>query len=135
MSDEERGMSGDVTAGDLFRFMERKFDKLDDRLGEGEKRFDKMQLDLQELRGVTKETLEQAKTTNGRVTSAEDRLDVLEDENRRAADVARGRREQRADDLERIKTLRDTLTDFWPLALGAILGGVGVGSFLWGVFR
>lgn len=128
-------MSEDLTLGDLLAHIDRRFDKVDVRFDTGEKRFDKIE-------NAQERTNEHLARLNGQVAKNVaalgvhgDRLDALEAANQRSEDVARGRREQRADDLERIKTVRDTLTDFWPLVLGAILGGVGVGSFLWGVFR
>lgn len=78
---------------------------------------------------------ERMDVANGRMTKAEMRLEAIEDAQRVAEAEQRGRRAQRDDDIERIRTVKDLVTDFWPLAFGAILGGIGVGSFLWGILR
>ena len=81
--------------------------------------------------GTSERTLVQATKTNGRMDAAESRLNEIEERGRLDAAVGRGRKAQREDDLAVVRGVRDFANDFWPLILGAALGGAGAVAFIW----
>ena len=82
--------------------------------------------------GVTgQQTLAQATKTNGRMTDAESRLVELEKRHAKEDNIIVGRKAQRADDIAIIDAVRAFALEFWPLIVGAALGGVAVSAFLW----
>ena len=101
-----------------------RLDQLADGIGE-------LKAELVAVGTVGQQTLIQATRTNGRMTQAEERLTVMEARHAAEDNVAKGRKDQRADDLKIIDGIRAFASEFWPLIVGAALGGVGVSAFLW----
>ena len=82
---------------------------------------------------VGEQTLTQATKTNGRMTDAEARLAAMEARHAKEDNIAAGRKAQRADDIAIIDGVRAFASEFWPMIVGAALGGVGVSAFLWNI--
>ena len=81
--------------------------------------------------GTSERTLVQATKTNGRMDAAESRLNSIELAARLDAALRSGRQAQRSDDLALVRGVRTFANEFWPLILGAALGGAGGVAFLW----
>ena len=101
-----------------------RLNQLSDGLGE-------LKAQIVAVGGTAERTLVQATRTNGRMDAAESRLTNIEEHGRLDAANTRGRKSQREDDLAAIRGLRDFANDFWPLILGAALGGGGAVAFIW----
>ena len=104
-----------------------RLNELSDALGE-------VKAEVVAVAGTAERTLVQATKTNGRMDAAESRLDKIEEGSRLEAAIGRGRRAQRDDDLAVVRGVRDFANDFWPLILGAALGGAGVVAFVWSLY-
>ena len=103
-----------------------RLDQLADGIGE-------LKAELVAVGTVGQATLAQATKTNGRMTTAEARLDDMERRHAKEDNLALGRKAQRADDLAIIDGVRAFASEFWPMIVGAALGGVGVSAFLWNI--
>lgn len=120
-----------ITPAKLFDWMERKFERIDDRMAESEKRFDKLEL-------VTSATLEQTTETNGRVTSLEgwqrQHIDHHLEEEREednAGSYAAGRKSVRDGDRALVRKALSWLGSKWPIAVVAVLAGFGARVAAW----
>ncbi len=106
-----------------------------DRLAVGDTRMAGLEHSIAEVKRIAEETRTEARRTNGRVTELEAwksaRIAALAD----AAAEERGAAKQRREYWSRVDFIRGFIDDFWPLILGAVLGGIGAGSFLWRVLR
>ena len=103
-----------------------RLDQLADAIGE-------VKAELVAVGAVGQQTLVQATRTNGRMSDAEARMDAMEKRHDKEDNIAVGRRSQRADDLAIIDGVRAFASEFWPMIVGAALGGVGVSAFLWNI--
>lgn len=125
-------MSGEeITIGQLFDYLTRKFDDVDKRFQEGEKRFDKIEY-------VTSQTLLQAKETNGRVTAIEDwkrahvaAHDGAEQEALKAERFEAGRESERRRLRHVLAEVGDRVERPLMYGLAAVLVGVGIRLGAW----
>lgn len=122
---------GEITIGQLFDYLTRKFEDIEKRFDDGEKRFNKIEY-------VTSQTLLQAKETNGRVTHGENWEKDHDAAHQRAAEEARvaqsfddGAQSERRRFRQVLSDLGQDMTK--PLAYGAaaVLVGFGIRLGAW----
>lgn len=102
-----------------------KFDeKLDAHKDAVETRLDNGAERMGGIEGSVRELERQGKWRNGHI----EELLVFMDTHQKADERSNGRKDQRADDLARVKSLRD----YWPLIAGAVLALSSVASFVFG---
>lgn len=103
--------------------------------------FDEVKNEVVAVGTVAQRTLEQATRTNGRVNGHDvamaamlDRLEALENRNKVADITASAKKEQRAEDREKVRTAFDTVKDAWPLLAGLLIGGAAIWAAVAGLF-
>lgn len=108
--------------------------RMDERFDRSQVRFDTLEDShaatneyLRQLNGQVSRNVSDIATHAAKISEHQALIVAHAELHRDEANVNKGRKEQRQADVDRIRTLRD----FWPLATGAILAGLGVGSFLW----
>lgn len=104
-----------------------RLNQLSDGLGE-------LKTQIVAVGGTAERTLLQATKTNGRMDAAEQRLDGIDEAARLTEAAQLGRRAQRDADLAVVRGVRDFANEFWPLIMGATLGGAGVVAFVWSLY-
>lgn len=125
-------MSGEeITIGQLFDYLTRKFDDIDKRFSDGDRRFDKIEY-------VTSQTLLQAQATNGRVSRLEDwqdghisAHDGAEHEAREAERFEAGRESERRRVRHVLGEVMDRIERPLMYGLAAVLVGVGIRLGAW----
>ena len=75
---------------------------------------------------------EQVAKANGRTGTNESAIRQIHERHMAQDNVAKGRKEQRMEYVAAIGSLRAWVNDFWPLVVGAAVGGAGVIGLIWG---
>jgi len=124
---------GNIVADLLQTFMQQHshdMQEIRQKLDSGGVRMAGIELTLGEVKRDTTETRIQATKTNGRVTAIEG---WEEEHDKRVANeeaFTRGRKAQRADDLEKLDKARSFIQDWWPVGLGLVVGAGAVWAYV-----
>jgi len=124
---------GNVVAGLLQTFMRQHSEDMKEirkKLDAGEIRMAGIELTLAEVKRDTTETRIQATRTNGRVTEIEEWKEERQKAIAAEEDFQRGRRAQRADDLEKLDRARSFIEDWWPVGLALVVGAGAVWAYV-----
>lgn len=124
---------GNVVAGLLQTFMRQHSEDMKairQKLDAGEIRMAGIELTLAEVKRDTTETRIQATRTNGRVTEIEEWKETRQKAIAAEEEFQRGRRAQRADDLEKLDRARSFIEDWWPVGLALVVGAGAVWAYV-----
>lgn len=124
---------GNVVAGLLQTFMRQHSEDMKEirkKLDAGEIRMAGIELTLAEVKRDTTETRIQATRTNGRVTEIEEWKEARQKAIAAEEEFQRGRRAQRADDLEKLDRARLFIEDWWPVVLALVVGAGAVWAYV-----
>lgn len=94
-----------------------------DRLGAVEVRVETTNIETNGLK-------EQVRIANGRTSLIETETAMIKARHVTIDNIEKGRREQRADDLSKL----DTIKEYWPLIGGVITGCLGLALLIWSGF-
>jgi acyl-CoA hydrolase len=83
---------------------------------------------------ATANVAEKVDKQNGNVARLTAWQAEINDERKEAADIAKGRRDQRSDDLAKVDAARSFLADYVPIVVAAVLGAGGAWLLIWGWF-
>lgn len=101
-----------------------------DRLAKGDDRMTGIETTLGEVKTIGIETRAETRRTNGRVSALEEWQRMRQKALAAEEDFQRGRRAQRADDLEKLDRARSLIEDWWPVGLALVVGAGAVWAYV-----